>query len=128
MASQFAGAGIPIRGKNQKSRRGMRVMHSAAFLSYVRAGTFPPRVRMDLVAATAAAASVERRSAAAATVATAAIAATATVIAEAGTAVIAEQADEDQNDNPGIATTKTVHLSFLLSLFTLSYYVRSPNV
>lgn len=75
-----------------------------------------PNLGMDSVTATAAAAatSVELR-----------IVAATVVAAE---TVIAEQYDEDQDDDPGIATTKTVHLSFLLSLLTLPYYVGGSNV
>lgn len=72
-----------------------------------------PNLGMDSVAAAAAATSVERPVAA-------------TVVA--AEIVIAEQYDEDQDNDPGIATTKTVHLSFLLSLLTLPYYVSRTNV
>ena len=72
-----------------------------------------PNLEMDSVAAAAAATSVERPVAA-------------TVVA--AEIVIAEQYDEDQDNDPGIATTKTVHLSFLLSLLTLPYYVSRTNV
>ena len=53
---------------------------------------------------------------------------TAAAVVGKANAVVTEQADEDQDDDPRIATTKTVHLSFLLSLLTLPYYVSKKNV
>lgn len=77
-----------------------------------RAGLRPrsPGARGSVAAAATAAAPAVSRAAAAAT---------AVVSGAQATAVIAEQADEDQDDDPGIAATKAVHLSFLLSLVTL---------